>query len=205
MKNYLKFAIIGIISSVVTTWILTLIFGWVLNPWNIGGAVISGLIGAAIFVHFLDDDSLMKEPAEQQSAGSQSATETKGFGRVLEQLIELNQFARLSLELSGEQVERVEQTIDTALSTMDIMSEKGGSNPLSFEVSRIAGFWLIDHVIRYVRMSVSAREGGAAEFLKALDDMSKSLEDTASLIKQGNMIEYAANLAMIQMKYNKGA
>lgn len=167
------------------------------------GAAVGWMIGAFVFDRFFNKKS-EKAPSDAKNAPESPKDESsQRFRDAVESLVALNQSARLDPRLTDGQVAEIENVIDVGLRVVDAASEKFTGHPMSFEICRIVGHWLPDHVSRFAAMSETARQAGLEEFFSALQSLRKELEENERSIQQGDEIKYVANLAMITMKYGK--
>lgn len=160
------------------------------------------LIGAA-FWWFTRSRANQSTTAGQSESSGPQTDPSKKFADAIDQLVTLNRTTRLNPDLSDSQVAAVENVIDVGLRVVGAASEKFAGHPASFEICRIVGHWLPDHVNRFAAMSEAARQAGTEEFFSALQTLRKELEEAERFIQQGDEIKYAANLTMIELKYGK--
>lgn len=166
-------------------------------------------IGAAIGVLTVFVMGMRKRSREKPADAPEKPAERTGarIGETEEKLLLLNQSARLDPNLSDAHVSRIESTVDAGIGLLEALAKSDEllADAMSFEICRILGFWLPDHVRKYSALNGESRQSKSAEFLKAIDDMAAELQEFGRLIEQGLTVEYSANLTMIQIKYGKGS
>ncbi len=189
-----------LLFSAVTALIAFAVFSAIGKP--VTGMFLAGgiLVGFAIF-WMLETRKKPAAPAPEEAAPSGPDPR---FAEAVDRMVELNRQVRLDSGFSDEQVTTVEEVIDAGMKVIEAGAAKyPAGHPFVFEICRVVGHWLPDHVSRYGALNSENRASRSKEFLDGIVTLREELAKYAKEIELGGEIQFAANLDMIKIKYGK--